>query len=254
MLKVKNLYFSYSNKNVLSDISFRADRGDFICLLGSNGSGKTTLLKSLNGLLKADSGQIYINNKNIENLKQRQIARLIGSVPQENQTIFSYKVKEIVVMGANPHISFVKGPTEKDYLKVYNILNNLGIRNLAEKNFNQISGGERQLVLIARALMQQADILLLDEPNAHLDFKNQHTMMEIMLQLSCRGKIIIAAVHDPNLAYRYCQRALILSEGNLIADGKVKKIMTENNLSRAYDTDIKLNKGGVRIEFCSEIF
>jgi len=254
VLKVKNLYFSYSNKNVLSDISFRADRGDFICLLGSNGSGKTTLLKSLNGLLKADSGQIYINNKNIENLKQRQIARLIGSVPQENQTIFSYKVKEIVVMSANPHISFVKGPTEKDYLKVYNILNNLGIRNLAEKNFNQISGGERQLVLIARALMQQADILLLDEPNAHLDFKNQHTMMEIMLQLSCRGKIIIAAVHDPNLAYRYCQRALILSEGNLIADGKVKKIMTENNLSRAYDTDIKLNKGGVRIEFCSEIF
>ncbi|MGM0601766.1 MAG: ABC transporter ATP-binding protein [Bacillota bacterium] len=254
MLKVENLCFSYSSKNILNDINFRAGSGEFICLLGANGSGKTTLLKCLNGLLNTDSGQILINNKNIKNLSRRQIAELTAVVPQENQTVFSYTVKEIAVMGANPYISFVKGPTEKDYLKVYNILEKLNIRYLAEKKFNQISGGERQLVLIARALMQQSNILLLDEPNAHLDFKNQHLLMEIMQQLRYEGKTIITAIHDPNLAYRYCQKALILSDGSLIADGRVKKVMTEDNLSRAYDTEIKLNKGGTRIEFCSEAF
>lgn len=212
MLEIKNLDFYYNRDKILNKINFQAKKGEFISLLGANGSGKTTFLKCIQGLLTPKEGKILIDGENIIQLSKKEIARKISVVPQENKNIFAYEVLDMVVMGINPWLSFTEHPSQADYQKAEKILEHLGVEELKSKNYNQISGGERQLVLIARALMQKTDILLLDEPNSHLDFKNVHLMMEIMRDLSYKNKTIITALHDPNLAYNYSDKVIILKK------------------------------------------
>ncbi|MFW6295130.1 MAG: ABC transporter ATP-binding protein [Halanaerobium sp.] len=242
MLKIENLSFAYKHDLVLKEIDFQAENGELITLLGANGSGKTTFLKCIQGLLSLDAGEILIDGENIIQMGKKDRAQKIAVVPQEHKNIFAHKVIDMVVMGINPWLSFGDEPRKEHYLKAEEILAELNIYSLKDKNFNRISGGERQLVLIARALMQKSYILLLDEPNSHLDFKNMHHIMDIMHQLKFNNKIIITALHDPNLAYRYSDKIIIFKQGRILAAGAAEKVMTEENLSKAYNMKINTKK------------
>ena len=238
MLRSKNLTFSYKEQKILKNINFKADKGEFISILGANGSGKTTFFQCMQGLLTPDAGKILLNGENIKKKSKKEIARNIAVVPQESKNIFDYQVLDLVLMGINPWLSFAEQPDAADYQKAEEILAELEILELKHKSFNKISGGERQLVLIARAVMQKSSILFLDEPNSHLDFKNTHLILKIMRGLSAENKTVITALHDPNLAYQYSDRVIILKAGKIIAAGPVEEVMTAENLSRAYEIEI----------------
>lgn len=242
MIKVKNLSFSYEpNKKTIDDINFSFNKGELVALLGPNGSGKTTILKCLNGLLKPYFGEIYIEDSNIRHLKNREIAKLISVVPQEHASVFSYSVLDIVSMGVTPYLSLGKMPNKKDYQKAFEMLKFFNIGKLSEKNFNQLSGGEKQLVLIARALMQDTDYLVMDEPTSHLDFKNQYLLMKEMKKLSEEGKGVITALHDPNLALRFCDKIIMVKNGKIISSGEKGKVMSAKNLQTLYEVDISVD-------------
>jgi iron complex transport system ATP-binding protein len=238
MLESKNLSFSYTDQRVLKNINFRAEKGEFISILGANGSGKTTFFQCMQGLLTIDAGKILLDGENINKMSKKEIAQKIAVVPQENKNIFDYQVLDMVLMGINPWLSFTEQPGPEAYKRAEEILAELEILNLKHKSFNKISGGERQLVLIARAVMQKSSVLFLDEPNSHLDFKNTHLILKIMRELSADQKTVITALHDPNLAYQYSDRVIILKAGSIIASGPVKEVMTAENLSRAYEIEI----------------
>jgi len=243
MISIKNISFSYDTvRDTIKNISFNLNKGELIALLGPNGSGKTTILKCLNGTLKPKTGEIYIENHNIKNLSYKEIAKFISVVPQEHSAIFSYLVIDIVAMGITPYLSFGRMPTKKDYRTAYTKLEFFNIQHLAEKNYNQLSGGEKQLVLIARALMQNTDYLIMDEPTSHLDFKNQHLLMKELKKLSENGKSVITALHDPNLALRFCDRIIMVKNGEVIFSGENTKVMNPQNLQILYDAPVSMNK------------
>ncbi|PNS01317.1 ABC transporter [Petrotoga miotherma DSM 10691] len=243
MISIKNISFSYDTvRDTIKNISFTLNKGELIALLGPNGSGKTTILKCLNGTLKPKTGEIYIENHNIKNLSYKEIAKFISVVPQEHSAIFSYLVIDIVAMGITPYLSFGRMPTKKDYRTAYTKLEFFNIQHLAEKNYNQLSGGEKQLVLIARALMQNTDYLIMDEPTSHLDFKNQHLLMKELKKLSENGKSVITALHDPNLALRFCDRIIMVKNGEVIFSGENTKVMNPHNLQILYDAPVSMNK------------
>lgn len=248
MLKIKNLSFSYQQNNILEDISSKLKPGELSCILGSNGSGKTTLIKCLNGILSADQGEIKINQKLLKNMKRKEIARQVSLVPQEHSSIFSYQSLDVVAMGVTPYLSFGSQPQAGDYERAREIMASLDILKLADRNYNNLSGGERQLVLISRALMQDSDYMLLDEPTSHLDFKNQHLIMRELKKISKQNKAVVTALHDPNLALKYSDRVIIIKDGGILVEGETAAVMTAENLSLAYDSEIRINELGKQVE------
>lgn len=242
MLQVQDLSFSYRDKPILSQISFQLSKGDFTCLLGNNGSGKTTILKCLNGLLKPNKGEIAIHQLNLKSLNQKAIALLIAFVPQEHMATFSFKVIDVVLMGITPHLPFGRMPREEDYQRAKEVMQLIGILHLSSRSYNQLSGGEKQLVLIGRALMQRTDYLLLDEPTSHLDFKNQHLFMEEIKRMTREGKGVLIALHDPNLALKYCDQAILIKDGRIIAKGEAKTVITAKNLTETYQIEVLIDR------------
>jgi len=218
------------------------NKGELVALLGPNGSGKTTILKCLNGTLKPKTGEIYIENHNIKDLSYKETAKLISVVPQERSAVFSYLAIDMVAMGITPYLSFGRMPTKKDYKEAYTKLEFFNIQHLVEKSYNQLSGGEKQLVLIARALMQDTDYLIMDEPTSHLDFKNQHLVMKELKKLSKNGKGVVTALHDPNLALRFCDRIIMVKKGEVIFSGENIEVMNPQNLQILYDAPVSMNK------------
>lgn len=248
MIEISNLSFAYGQHPVIKNINFGLNRGELTCLLGPNGSGKTTIIKCLNGILKPDKGRIIFDGVPLSRLGQQQVARTISRVPQEHTSIFSYRCLEVVTMGITPHLRPGKQPAESVYEKARGLLSEMGIGELADRNYNNVSGGERQLVLIARALMQDTDYILMDEPTSHLDFKNQHSILERLVHLSHRGKGVLITLHDPNLALKYCDRVIILHQGQILAHGETGMVVTGDNLSRAYGVNIKVSQREQRVE------
>ncbi len=249
MLEVKDLGFSYDNIKTIKDINFKVQRQEFACLLGANGSGKTTILKCLNKVLQKDEGKIKIGDTDLDDLNQREIAQFISMVPQEHSVVFSYQVLDVVTMGVTPYLGFGKMPASDDFDRAMAVLEKLDIEYLANRQYNQLSGGEKQLVLIARALMQDTSYLIMDEPTSHLDFKNKNLLMREIRKLTRNSNTgVIMALHDPNLAMKYCDKVIIVKDGNIMADGDTEQIMTGANLGQAYDIDIKINEKSRGIE------
>lgn len=246
ILECRSLKFKYGEKQILENISFQVEQGSFCAILGKNGTGKTTLLHCLNRILTPCSGDIIVDSHPIETLGQRQIARLISLVPQEHIEIFPFRVIDVVVMGRAPFIGHTKTPGEQDLTAAMKALNDLNARHLAEKNFNRISGGQRQIVLLAMALAQASKIMLLDEPTNHLDFNNQYHLLSIIKNLcKTKGLSIIASMHDPNMAMLFADEVVMIKDSAILAKGPAKTIMTQENISRLYDTrtfSIKLDK------------
>ncbi|MBQ6100402.1 MAG: ABC transporter ATP-binding protein [Methanobrevibacter sp.] len=240
LFEVKNVSFSYDGEEIFSDISFSIDRGDVLCILGPNGTGKTTLIKCLNGLHDIDSGEILINGKNIKKLSFREISKHIGYIPQSHVPSFPFKVLDVVIMGRAPYLNLGESPKQKDKEIALNALKTLGIEHLKDKEYTNLSGGERQLVFLARVLCQQPDILILDEPTSHLDFGNQIKLLEIIDNLASSGLSIIMSSHFPDHAFLSSTKVAILKNRQFIDFGTPDDVVTEENLKKAYSIDVRL--------------
>lgn len=238
--EVKNISFSYDGNEIFSDISFSIEKGDVLCILGPNGTGKTTLIKCFNGLHKIDSGEILIKGKNIKKLSFKEISRNIGYIPQNHVPSFPFKVINVVLMGRAPYLNLTDVPRKKDMEIALNSLKTLGIDNLKDKEYTNLSGGEMQLVLLARILCQQPDILILDEPTSHLDFGNQIKLLEIIDNLAASGLSIIMSSHFPGHAFLSSNKVAIMKDGCFIDFGHPNDVVTEENLKKAYSIDVKL--------------
>jgi len=234
----RSVAFSYNARTILDDISFQVEKGVFCAILGRNGSGKTTLLHCLNGILKPACGNIFVDGLDLGRISQAQIARHVSMVPQEHTDIFPFSVIDCIVMGRTPFLKMTQSPGPAEYRMAMDALHTLNAEYLAERNYNQISGGERQIALLARALLQSSATILLDEPTNHLDFNNQYRMLSRMKRL-CRkhNTRIIASMHDPNLAMMFSDQVVMLKQGRIIAQGKTKTVMTESSVGELYDTE-----------------
>ena len=231
------LDFSYDDRPILSSVDLKVGEGEFCVLLGRNGSGKTTLIYCLAGLLTPQKGSIQIDGLDLAGAARRDIARRVSLVPQEHVDIFPFRVLDVVVMGRTAALGFAQRPRPEDYRAARRILTELDALDLAGRNFNRISGGERRIALLARAMLQAQGGLLLDEPTNHLDFNNQYRLLEIIKQL-CRkkGTSVVASLHDPNLAARFADTVVMLDGGRVLASGAVEEVMTEEMVSRLYRT------------------
>ncbi|MDK2821624.1 MAG: manganese/iron transport system ATP-binding protein [Clostridia bacterium] len=238
-LEIKNATCSYGYNTIFNDISFAVHSGEVLCLLGPNGSGKTTLLKAILGLLKLKQGDIYLNGKNINRWAQQDKAKVIGYIPQNHNPLFPYKVIDIVLMGRTAHLDIFSSPTKTDFEIALEALFTLNISHLRDRVYTEISGGERQLVLIARALAQQPDILIMDEPTSNLDFGNQHMVLSSIKGLVKQGLAVIMSSHFPDHALLYANKVLILEKGNKYKFGKPDDILTENCIKNLYGINVK---------------
>lgn len=234
-IEAKHVNYAYKpGKTVLHDISFSLRAGESLYILGRNGSGKTTLLHCLAGLIKPNIGEVLLSGKTLDDYTASERARRIGLIPQIHIPSFNYSVKEMVLMGRAPHLGWLGSPTLKDYRLVEEALEQVGLSELQDQPYTEISGGERQLVLIARGLVQKCKILLMDEPTAHLDLSNQSRVSEIINQLTRQGLSFIVSSHEPNDALAYADNVLLLSGGWMTEFGPPKDTLTEPLLSAVY--------------------
>jgi iron complex transport system ATP-binding protein len=240
LFEVKNISFSYNDEEIFSDISFSIGSGEVLCILGPNGTGKTTLIKCLNGLHDIDSGDILINGKNIKKLSFREISKHVGYIPQSHIPSFPFKVFDVVLMGRAPYLNLTDSPKENDVKIANDALKTLGIENLKDKEYTNLSGGERQLVFLARVLCQKPDMLILDEPTSHLDFGNQIKLLEIIDNLAKSGLSIIMSSHFPDHAFLSSTKVAIMKDKRFIDFGTPEDVVTEENLKKAYSIDVKL--------------
>ena len=234
LFEVKNISFDYDGEVIFSDISFSIERGDVLCILGPNGTGKTTLIKCLNGLNEINSGEILINGEDIRALSFRQISKHVGYIPQSHVPSFPFKVFDVVLMGRAPYLNLTDSPKDEDKKIALDALKTLGIEGLKDKEYTNLSGGERQLVFLARVLCQKPDILILDEPTSHLDFGNQIKLLEIIDNLARSGLSIIMSSHFPDHAFLSSTKVAIMKNKKFIAFGTPGEVVTEANLKRAY--------------------
>jgi len=242
MLDVKGVYFKHKDQtmDVLKGISFNAEKGGLTTILGPNGSGKTTLFKCISGLWKYYKGEIQVNGIIIDKLSFKKRARLFSVVPQEHEPPFPYSVFDVVLMGRASYIGVFSSPSKKDYEKAETALKTVGIEHLKNIPYTKISGGERQLTLIARAIAQEAPVMLLDEPTSHLDFRNQINILKKIKEIAnMRGITVVMTLHDPNLAGLFSDKVVVINSGSKVAEGLPKDIITEELIKRVYDIEIK---------------
>jgi len=229
---VSHLSFAYDNDTILKDIHMEIHSGEFIGILGANGSGKSTLLKNLYGILTPDSGKATLDGKNLLTMGKKEIASRVGVVSQENHIPFSFTVEEIVAMGRTPHKKLFQGDNKKDKEIIQNALRRLGLLDMAKRDYRQLSGGEKQRVLLARVVAQESDFLFLDEPTNHLDIGYQIQFFDLVKQL---GITVLAAIHDLNMAALYCDRIYTLKEGTVHSSGTPREILTSETIYQLFN-------------------
>jgi iron complex transport system ATP-binding protein len=228
--------FSFGDSDILKEISFRAAEGKLIGVIGPNGSGKTTLLKTLSRVLKPKKGIVYLKGEEISGLSHRQIAKKMAVVPQDTTVNFDFTAYEIVLMGRTPHIGRLDRESPGDRRVARDIMELTNTSELGDRLITTLSGGERQKVIIAKALTQEPRVLLLDEPTANLDICNQIEIMELIRDAVVSKQITaIMAIHDINLAARYCNEMILLKDGKIFAKGLPKDILTRENIKEVFD-------------------
>jgi iron complex transport system ATP-binding protein len=245
MLKVENIFFNVDGKQLLKNISFNASAGEFVVIMGMNGAGKSTLLKIIAGALKPSQGDVFIDDKNLKNYSTEKLALKRAVLSQHYEIAFPSTVYEMVMMGRYPY--FNSNPTENDEAIVKECLQTLGIENFADRDYNSLSGGEAQKVQMARVLAQVFNqdnnsfkMQLLDEPVSHLDIKHQHQLLQIAKQQTTKGALVVAVLHDINLAIKYANKILLLKEGKLCYELKDKYAFTTEIIQNIFDIDVAL--------------
>ena len=240
MLSADQLAFGFPGRTIGRDVSFTLGAGEVLCVLGPNGGGKTTLFRTLLGLLPAHAGAISVDGQPLEQLSRAQVARRIGYVPQGHSAYFAFTVREFVLMGRTAHLAVFASPSKKDLVVADRALESLGIAHLADKPVTEISGGERQLARLARALAQEPKLLVLDEPTASLDFGNQVRVLERLRYLSGQGMSILFSSHDPDHAFLCASRALLLAEGQALELGAPQAVIRPDTLERLYGVSVQV--------------
>jgi iron complex transport system ATP-binding protein len=240
-ITIEGLNFDYDTRPTLRHIDFSIEPGTICGLLGPNGSGKSTLFKCINGLLQPKQGRVMIGKRNIAHLSRATIASIMAVVPQQTTVAFAFSTLHMVLMGSASRLGPMGRPSRTDIRDAATVLNNLGIIHLKNRPFNALSGGERQIVLLARAIFQAPSILLLDEPTAHLDFKNQYIVMDLVRNLTRQHQLTtLITLHDPNLAAFYCSQLVMLKQGRVHRMGSTADIFEESVIEALYDMKVSV--------------
>lgn len=249
-ISINDVCFRYAGKPALDSISFNIDRGEIVTLLGPNGSGKSTLIKILLGLLKPEKGNIAFKGSSIHDLNARYLAQEIAYVPQIHNSAFPYSVMDIVLMGRIPHKRVFFRYTRDDIDIALEAIERLSIRHLAQKPYTEISGGERQLAIIARAIAQGAETLIMDEPAAGLDYGNQVRLLEEITKLASEGYTFVKSTHSPEHALWLGDRVIMMKDGSIIADGPARDVVSSENLYSLYRVKVNIEDVNGTAGFC----
>ena len=241
MINIQNIEVFYQKKRVLNQVNLTINQGDFTFILGPNGAGKSTLLKSINGILKAKKGEIIINQKPIIDYDEKELARLIAFIPQEMNMQFDYTVYEFVLMARYPWLSYWGHYQKNDHAIVEKYLNLLGLKSFKERFFNQLSGGEKQRILIARALVQETEFIIMDESLSFLDINHQIEILTLLKNINrTENKAIIMVSHNLNLAAEFAHNLIFMKNGVIIAQGPVPDVYNEEILSNIFEIKITM--------------
>ena len=241
-MKVEDLHFSYGNHEVLKGVSFGVEDSGFVSLLGPNGAGKSTLFKCMLGLLPPSGGSVHICGRNIRSMPAAELSHRVAYIPQSHSPVFNFSVFDMVLMGTTAQLGRFTSPGKQQEELAEAAMERIGISHLRNRGCSNISGGERQLALIARAIAQQAKILVMDEPSASLDYGNKLRVMETVKGLTREGYTVIQSTHDPDQAYLYSDKILALYGGKILADGTPGETISSELISTLY---------GVEVEVCS---
>lgn len=257
LLSAENLSFAWGRKKVIDSVSFAIEPGTVTSILGPNGSGKTTLLRLLLGFLKPLSGKVHLGDSDLSTISLSERAKKMAYVPQRHTAVFAYRVLDVVALGRVPYANIFCRIGENDYRLAAETLEQLGISHLSERPYTEISGGEQQLVLIARALVQQADILIMDEPVSGLDYGNQLMLLRQLRRLSQAGITCIKTTHYPEHALWTSDHAIFIKQGQIVASGASSQIINSKTLKELYNADISIlesNAGSHKMRACVPIF
>ncbi len=239
MIRVENITLSYGKGFVLEDISLTLKEKSFVGIIGKNGTGKSTLLKSIVGLLNPVKGNIFIDDNNVYKTRKNLLARKISFMPQSMPLDFSFKVKDFIMFGRYPYLNMFKPASKEDFKIVEDVMSFTETIEFAERNINELSGGEKQKVLLAQTLVQQTDIVALDEPTSHLDIGNQATIFKLLKMLNEKyNKTIITTVHDLNLAGEFCSDIVLLDNKKVLNFGSAEKVLNCNDIEKVYNTKV----------------
>jgi iron complex transport system ATP-binding protein len=241
ILEASAIHYSYERgQPVLRDVNLSVAANSIVYLLGHNGCGKTTLLEILSGVRTPLSGSVWLDGVDVHRLPAQRRAQRIGLVPQIHLPVFAYTVRDIVMMGRTPHLRLFGTPDRTDQDIVDQAIDRVGLLGLRDRAYTDLSGGERQLTLIARGLAQQTGVLLLDEPTAHLDPRNQQIVLETVTQLAGRDVTFVISSHNPNGALLYAHHVVVMKAGRVIVSGSPGEVLTEETLSRSYDMPVEV--------------
>lgn len=246
LMSARNLAYGHPGNTLGRDIDLDLHASEVMCVLGPNGGGKTTLFRTLLGLLPAHAGTISLGDKLLSACAPVERAKHMAYVPQAGNSYFAFSVREVVLMGRTAHLGLFDAPGPRDFATAEAAMTELRIGHLADKTFTQISGGERQLALIARALAQESPLLVMDEPTASLDFGNQTLMLGEILRLKASGRSVLFCTHDPDHALQCADRALLLHRGHVLALGTPRDVVTTANLKTLYGVDVELIESPLR--------
>lgn len=245
-IKAEGLGFCYENKEILKNINLKIRDGSFISIIGPNGSGKSTLLRTLSGFLKPQKGVVLLGEENLKDLSQKEISQRLSVVPQNILLEFDFKVKDIVLMGRHPYIKRLKGETAEDIKVVEKAMKYTNTLEFSNRLYNELSGGEKQRVILAQALAQQPRVLLLDEPISHLDLQYQVEILDLIKRMSIEEDLAsIAVLHDLNMASAYSDYIIMLKAGEIFCEGEPEKVLTAENIADVFNTDVTVSKNPV---------
>jgi len=246
LLKINNLYGGYHKETIIKDISLEIKKGDFLGIIGPNGSGKTTLLRLISRVLIPQKGNITLSDKDISRMNLKEFCRRIAFVPQDTIINFSFTVFEIVLLGRIPHLKRLQLETKLDIEKAKTCLAMTDTLSLKEKRIDELSAGERQRVMIAKALTQEPVLLFLDEPTSHLDIGHQIQILDLLKKLNLQNNLtIVMVLHDLNLASEYCNRIVLLNEGGVFKEGVPQAVLTYQNIEAVYKTVVVVIKNPI---------
>ena len=250
-LSIRDLHFSYKNNNVLKGVSFGISGGKLLCVLGKNGAGKSTLFRCILGLLKHYEGSILIDGAAADTLSARELSRKVSYIPQNHSTVFPFSVFDMVLMGTTAHLGQFESPGRSQKKAAADALKIMGIEHLRDRSFSNISGGEQQMTLIARAIAQQTKMLIMDEPCSNLDYGNQIRVMKSVKRLAEQGYLVIQSTHNPEHAFLFADEVLVMLDGQVGGIGQAEEILTEELLQEVYGIRIRLHEiTESRIKMC----
>jgi iron complex transport system ATP-binding protein len=255
LIRVREVSFRYGHREILSNLSLDVHQGEIVSVLGPNGCGKTTLVRCIAGALTPGSGSIRIGGADVHALAPPARARRIGLLFQDHAPTFPFSVRDVVLMGRAPHLHFLGFPGPHDRALADASLDRVGVLHLKDRPYTRLSGGERQLVLLARILVQNPDVILLDEPTAHLDLRNQVLTLRMIRSLAADGMTMVMTTHDPNQALWFGGTAALMKDGHFVAVGPARDVMTEAALTSTYDVDVAMisqrSRIGRPLQVCS---